>query len=149
MIPDIRDAERLQGFPPGWTSLGRGTVRVSARWHFLGNAVSVPVSRWLGRRLLRPKPYDSERDMKLAGGARWPTAAWWMGNGIRISQVTEYPVSQTFRGLDTFLRFPPTPLSRTATAGFLDRAKASRLRFAPGFLDALEEHLQALEQGSA
>jgi DNA (cytosine-5)-methyltransferase 1 len=149
MTPDIRDAERLQGFPPGWTSLGRGTVRVSARWHFLGNAVSVPVSRWIGRRLNRPKSYDSEKDPKLTRGGRWPTAAWWMGNGIHISSVTEYPVSRSFKGLDTFLRFPPTPLSITATAGFLERARASSLRFAPGFLDALETHLQVLEKASA
>lgn len=141
IVPNIRDAERLQGFPPGWTSLD-GRMRLSARWHLLGNAVSVPVSTWLGRRLLRPKRYDFEPDPIFTRGQRWPTAAWSVGEGIHVSSVGEYPVSHRYRGLDRFLRFPATPLSRTATAGFLQRARASSLKFAPGFLDALETHLQ-------
>lgn len=148
IIPNIRDAERLQGFPPGWTSLGRGKTRASVRWHLLGNAVSVPVSTWLGRRLLHPKPYDFEGDARLKRGQRWPTAAWCMGDGIHISNVGEYPVFRRYRGLGRFLRFPSTPLSEAATAGFLQRARASTLKFAPGFLDALENHLQKVAEAS-
>lgn len=148
IVPNIRDAERLQGFPPGWTSLGRGKMRVSSRWHLLGNAVSVPVSSWLGRRLLHPKEYASDDDPKLKRGAGWPTAAWCMGEAIHISSVSEYPVHHRYRELSTFLRFPSSPLSDTATAGFLQRARASTLRFAPGFLDALEAHLQRVGEDS-
>lgn len=147
VTPNIRDAERLQGFPPGWTNHGAGEPPVSVRWHLLGNAVSVPVSRWLGRRLMRPKTYNSEDDSELRAEARWPSAAWSMGGSIYASSVTEYPVSHTYRELDRFLRFPPAPLSSGATAGFLQRAKASRLRFAPGFLEALESHLRTIRQG--
>ena len=145
ITPEIRDAERLQGFPPGWTSLGRERVPVGKRWHFLGNAVSVPVSRWLGRRLLHPRPYDADADVKLSRGARLPAAAWWMGDGVHISSVTEYPVSRKYQRLDTFLRFPPLPLSSSATAGFLHRARRSNLKFAPGFLEGLEAHLQGVK----
>jgi DNA (cytosine-5)-methyltransferase 1 len=42
------ECERLQGFPDGWTA-GQSD---SARYRQLGNAVAVPVARWLGRRIL-------------------------------------------------------------------------------------------------
>lgn len=41
------EAERLQGFPDGWTA-GQSD---SARYRMLGNAVAVPVAEWIGRRL--------------------------------------------------------------------------------------------------
>lgn len=41
------ECERLQGFPDGWTD-GQSD---SARYKQLGNAVSVPVAEWIGRRL--------------------------------------------------------------------------------------------------
>ncbi len=48
--PDIRDAERVQGFSADWThpalSYGRRTRHL--RWRLVGNAVSVPVARWVG-----------------------------------------------------------------------------------------------------
>jgi DNA (cytosine-5)-methyltransferase 1 len=43
-----REAERLQGFPDNWTA-GQSD---SARYRQLGNAVAVPVARWLGRRIV-------------------------------------------------------------------------------------------------
>lgn len=42
------ECERLQGFPDGWTE-GESD---SARYRMLGNAVAVPVARWIGRRLM-------------------------------------------------------------------------------------------------
>jgi site-specific DNA-cytosine methylase len=49
------ECERLQGFPDGWTEGGSET----ARYKQLGNAVTVPVAEWIGRRILR---LDLERD---------------------------------------------------------------------------------------
>lgn len=52
-----RECERLQGFPDDWTRYGlseAGEVREmsdSARYRMLGNAVSVPVAEWIGRRM--------------------------------------------------------------------------------------------------
>jgi len=40
--------ERLQGFPDGWTA-GQSD---SARYRQLGNAVAVPVARWIGKKLM-------------------------------------------------------------------------------------------------
>ena len=42
------ECERLQGFPDGWTD-GQSD---SARYRQLGNAVTVPVAEWIGRRII-------------------------------------------------------------------------------------------------
>lgn len=42
------ECERLQGFPDGWTS-GQSDTH---RYKQLGNAVSVPVAEWIGRRIM-------------------------------------------------------------------------------------------------
>jgi DNA (cytosine-5)-methyltransferase 1 len=46
------ECERLQGFPDGWTA-GEAD---SARYRMLGNAVCVPVARWIGSRLSDVSP---------------------------------------------------------------------------------------------
>ena len=46
--PDIRDAERLQGFPSDWTEVARENGGRGARWKLVGNAVSG--RGYLGRR---------------------------------------------------------------------------------------------------
>lgn len=52
------EAERLQGFPDGWTEFGVNNgelvaVSDSARYRMLGNAVAVPVVAWIAERLVR------------------------------------------------------------------------------------------------
>ncbi|WP_428118142.1 DNA cytosine methyltransferase [Candidatus Poriferisodalis sp.] len=51
------ETERLQGFPDNWTVPKRRQHNLqaldSARYHACGNAVSVPVAEWLGRRIRR------------------------------------------------------------------------------------------------
>lgn len=44
------ECERLQGFPDGWTELGK--TADSKRYAGLGDAVTVPVAEWIGRRML-------------------------------------------------------------------------------------------------
>lgn len=50
------ETERLQGFPDDWTmpkeSIDNLDMLDSARYHACGNAVSVPVAEWLGRRIV-------------------------------------------------------------------------------------------------
>lgn len=48
-----RECERLQGFPDDWTRHGADDKEVSdsSRYRMLGNAVTVPVARWLGARV--------------------------------------------------------------------------------------------------
>jgi len=46
------ECERLQGFPDGWTSMHKDTVRYSQ----IGNAVAVPVAEWIGLRIIEVNP---------------------------------------------------------------------------------------------
>lgn len=134
--PEIRDAERLQGFPAGWTEPARDVTRDSMRWRLLGNAVSVPVAHWLGERLTDPAgDYDDSADAPVNG--RWPTACWSLGDGRFASNVSDHPIRKRRPRIATFLRYDSKPLSRRAVTGFLRRADAGRLRYPDGFLDAI------------
>ena len=75
VLPDIRDAERLQGFDPDWTEPAEVTTRrKGARWKLVGNAVNVPVAQWVGQRLNDPRPYNGKHDAPLVPGQPWPRA---------------------------------------------------------------------------
>lgn len=49
-----RECERLQGFPDDWTRWDADGKEISdsARYRMLGNAVTVPVAKWIGHRLI-------------------------------------------------------------------------------------------------
>jgi DNA (cytosine-5)-methyltransferase 1 len=143
VTPGIEDAERLQGFPAGWTTaaIEDAGTRVGHRWKLVGNAVSVPVAKWLGNRLIEPGTYNPSADRGLQPGDAWPTAAWGRNGVAHRAEVSRWPVRRPYRHLEAFLR-RPVPLSRRATAGFLQRAETSSLRFVDGFLDDVRDHLQ-------
>jgi len=140
--PDIRDAERLQGFEPGWTEPAGEVGRDSWRWSLVGNAVTVPVAAWLGGRLAEPGVYDLSRDRPLTGG--WPRSARFDGRGRRAVEINDRVGPGPSLGLERFLRFQGKPLSVRATEGFLSRTARSSLRFKPGFLDRIAAHADAM-----
>lgn len=146
--PDIRDAEALQGFPRDWTSPASQVGRRGFRWKLVGNAVSVPVARWIGDRLRSPGEYDPLLDAPLCSGEAWPTAAYDLGEGRFRAHVSPWPRALPY-GLTGALEHEGTPLSARATAGFLARVRRSTLNFPPGFVEALEVHLRASGPGRA
>lgn len=154
ITPDIRDAERLQGLPIDWTlpaTQSRNTKN-SFRWKLVGNAVSVPVAKWIGRRLIAPKTYIESEDKYLGWISRvktWPHAAWGRNGKVYEANVSAWPVSFKYKHLDEFLKFQGSPLREGAASGFLSRARASTLRFEEGFLDALERHLDRIRRETA
>ena len=149
VTPHIRDAERLQGFDADWTLPAEEVVRPGLRWKLVGNAVSVPVSAWIGGRLAEPgAPVEARRE-RLEHGRRWPTAAWNTGRGRFALGLSEWPLAAPAPNLDAFLLHPPKPLSIRATTGFLGRARRARLRFPAGFLETLEAHLEAMRRRAA
>jgi DNA (cytosine-5)-methyltransferase 1 len=139
VMPDVRDAERLQGFPTNWTRAAETVGRGSMRWKLVGNAVSVPAATWIGRRMATPGRIREFAVTKIRG-THWPAAAWNIGTGRTSVAASEWPVRRKYIPLLDFLRFPPRPLSAKATRGFLGRTERSGLRFPPGFLNALRAH---------
>lgn len=145
ITPDIRDAERLQGFDADWTHPAEMVGRASLRWSLVGNAVSKPVAEWLGARLLTPGVYEGDRDRPLAAGERWPRAARFDGDARRRVEIGAFPVWRDREPLAEFLRHPGKPLSARATRGFLSRTDKGTLRFVPGFRERLRRHLARME----
>ncbi len=150
VTPDIRDAERLQGFPANWTSIDAngGRRAVGARWKMVGNAVSVPVAKWVGMRLRRPKSADFEH-RPFSGYGYWPNAAWGYKSTVFQVDVSMWPVQYTYKRIGDFLKYPTVPLSLRATEGFRSRTREAKLRFKPEFLAALDAHIERMREKAA
>ena len=141
VTPSIEAVERFQGFPPRWTSALRTVRHGRSRWRLVGNAVSVPVAEWIGRRLLTPGSYDASNDRVLLDGTRWPKAAWCMGGRRMIATVSECPLDTRRARLSAFATERWPDLSKRALTGFVRRAYEGNLRYPAGFLTALEANL--------
>jgi DNA (cytosine-5)-methyltransferase 1 len=143
--PHLSDAERLQGFPEGWTlpAVGAPGVRRNHRWKLIGNAVSVPVAEWIGQRLVRPTGHLPAMSA-VPKGAPWPQAAWGCKGHVFMADVSSFPVMRRGRHLRDFLRFPRIPLSHRAASGFLNRALMSGLRFEDRFLEDVKRHIRRM-----
>jgi DNA (cytosine-5)-methyltransferase 1 len=145
VTPDIRDAERLQGFEADWTlpSAPEGH-RSGPRWKLLGNAVSVPVAAWVAEHLLS-NDFDDEwfdRNQPLHETATWPVAAWGATGERGRVEVSAFPEAREREPLEDFLLHDTIPLSERAAAGFIERADRSTLNFPDGLLDGLRSHLE-------
>jgi len=150
ITPGIRDAERLQGFPVDWTTPATSIARSSLRWRLVGNAVTVDAAEWIGRRLRNPAEYQSERDEPLPSWAKWPEAAYNVGDGRFACPASSYPVARTGSSLADFLNLDEAqPLSQRATAGFLKRFETGSLRRPEGFVEAIRSHLATMEVEAA
>jgi DNA (cytosine-5)-methyltransferase 1 len=152
ITPSIEDAEALQGLPRGWTrAAGRVPKQANSRWKLVGNAVTVGVSQWVGERLVAPGfPFADETE--LSSRSRWPDAAHGSNGRSWAVDVSMWPTRAQYRHLDQVVALVDAPpLSARAAAGFLGRARSSRLRFADGFLDdvALHAAVMAGERAAA
>lgn len=143
--PDIRDAERMQGFPTDWTLAAATAVNRNARWKLVGNAVTVNAAEWIGSCLahdpkplnLIPLPFDAFRS--------WPKAAYGSpGNGRFEVPVSMFPIRKKRPSLERFLKFRPSPLSLRAVSGFTSRLTTGGLNFPDEFLDDLLKHREKM-----
>lgn len=144
VTPDIRDAERLQGFPADWTRAAGDIGLERLRWSLTGNAVSVPVAAWVGERLARPGRHDPGRDRDLATAERWPAAARFDGRRRFAVTISTHPMVAPRPALDLFLDHPGKPLSLRATSGFLERLGRTRLRLPTGFVERVAAHRERM-----
>jgi DNA (cytosine-5)-methyltransferase 1 len=146
-LPDLRDAERLQGFPADWTLPAESVLgRQGFRWKMVGNAVSVPVAKWVARQLVRPRAFDRPDLVSPHECGAWPSACFGSnGKAFRVA-VGTWPERKPFVPLDKFLRYPVTPLSLRATQGFRKRVTAGSLRLPEGFLEALLCHEEQMRK---
>lgn len=146
-VPNICDGERLQGFPENWTkiSIGSNALTAGTRWRLVGNAVSVPVSEWVGSRMLRPGNYKESRQRVLSANEKWPLSACGR-NGERFKvEISEFPRGEQFLPLPEFLKYELQPLSLRAARGFLQRFQASTLKKDPLFVSALHALISNLQ----
>lgn len=144
-IPNINDAERLQGFREDWTLSAELVAKTGARWRLIGNSVTVPISKWIAEKVINPKDYDSSYDQPL--GNKWTQAAWSI-SGERYSSLSSNNAINIRTELSSFLKFEPKPLSLKAINGFIQRAYRGNLKFPDGFLASLENYAVSIEDKS-
>lgn len=154
VVPTIRDAERLQGFPRGWTQPASEVDQRGERirWQMVGNAVSVPVAQWIGERLRTVNRPVEREDEPIPAGSKWPAAAWQVDpSGPRFAAaVGGWPSRRARTSLLSVVREeePNRPaLSLRAASGFLSRFEASNLlkrdpEHRAAFLEILRRHVE-------
>jgi DNA (cytosine-5)-methyltransferase 1 len=151
--PGLCDAERLQGFPRHWTRPAEnpegGRAERGIRWRLVGNAVTVPVARWIGGRLKRPGQYDASNDVPLRPKDRWPCAAWGDDGGTYVASASAFPKAVAVPPRLAGYLLCAVPLSFRATSGFYHRVRKSSLRLPRGFLGRLTSHMREMKQREA
>ncbi len=139
--PDLRDAERMQGFDEGWTRAAEAVVKPSFRWKLVGNAVTVNVCKWIAEGLLHP-PKTGPTNFHPHTAKRWPGAAFGAKGKIWRVDGVYGPFNRT--SLSSFLQYPTKPLSHRAVTGFIGRALKGNLQYPLGFIQALEKYAKTL-----
>jgi DNA (cytosine-5)-methyltransferase 1 len=148
----IEQAEKLQGFSTGWTDAElsdepRRTLP-GERWRMVGNAVSVPVARWLATRMRDFGSRDTLEGMDAAPmlpGTRWPDAASGHAGKVWFWNRSNFPLAEPPPALVDFVGEPETRLSARAALGFRERTLRGNLRLDPAFGRALDEYLEGLD----
>lgn len=126
-MPDIRDAERLQGFPPDWTMPAERVAKPSTRWKLVGNAVTVNTIAWIAKKFVHPEKYDATKDKPL-DDKKWPHAAWGVNGKRFCSNASVLPETARNSGLEEFIEFPMKDLSLRASKGFYSRLQEGCLK---------------------
>jgi DNA (cytosine-5)-methyltransferase 1 len=104
----------------------------------IGNAVSVPVARWVAERIRNPGTIKSFEQVLISEGKKWPDAAWNVGHGRIGALASDRPIVVPHRSISEFRDDSWTRLSDRALDGFIRRAEEGGLRLPLGFLSALK-----------
>jgi DNA (cytosine-5)-methyltransferase 1 len=142
LLPTIEDGEALQGFLRGWTAPARHFGRSGDRWKLVGNAVTVGVAQWLGKRLAAPgTPLDVGE--KPHTGGPWPSAAYGSNGVMQRVDLSMWPRRNRYRHLADVLNFAEMkPLSHRGATGFRDRLDRGNLYAPDEFRLDLKDHVE-------
>ncbi len=149
VTPDIRDAERLQGFDADWTAPAiEKCGRAGYRWKLVGNSVTVDVAAWIGRRLRAPGSYEPWAETVLRPGSKWPRAARSDGKQRYQAPASRWPANHDRTPIQQFLAYDKHDLSARAAEGFLRRLRRSslRMRKEAWFTGRLEAHIEKMRR---
>jgi DNA (cytosine-5)-methyltransferase 1 len=147
--PAIMDAERLQGFEPGWTAPAEEIARPSLRWKLVGNAITVDCAEWVGKCIRRKPGPRPEVVGQLPSSSSWPNAGFGAPDSDWCEvDASEWPEQRSVPSLEQFLITPVKPLSLKATSGFYNRLTASGLRRPKAFDQALEAHISSVQSSA-
>jgi DNA (cytosine-5)-methyltransferase 1 len=141
--PGIEDAERLHGFEPGWTAAARDEAKGDrGRWRLVGNAVSVPVTTWLGQRIAASDLCVADYQDRGIATVTQHNAAWGGPDETSryIPSAGEGPGDAKRVSVGTFGLRGARALSLRAAEGFLRRYVKSGLTKDQDFARALATH---------
>lgn len=144
--PTIRDAERLQGFQPGWTDVTRdgSGIREGMRWRMVGNAVSVPLARWLGDTLAEERTWTPPPDLaEMRLDRPLPRGGFGSTAGRYVVDCSTHVEVAAHKKISDFLEEPLKPLSPRALSGYVRRADSADRKWPDGFLEALKAQAEA------
>lgn len=143
--PTLADAERLQGFRRGWTAvrdaMGK-TLRAGVRWRLLGNAVSVPLSTWIGRELAQSPGQASTVETRPWDGSALPPHALGRPGAFLVALSTTHVSHARHVPLARFLQDEVEPLSHRALTGYLHRISHGDKTLPPRFVRGIAEQLR-------
>jgi DNA (cytosine-5)-methyltransferase 1 len=133
--PSIESLEILQGFTSGWTQ----AAAPRDRWKLVGNAVAVPVVRWIAEGL---RTYDELSPVDFSIWMAEDEGWGWSGalvNGARMSgKVSDGLITGPLRRRTSLSKLlierGSKPLSQKAARGFTRRLQRSSLRYDSNFM---------------
>lgn len=139
LMPSLQVCERLQGFEPDWTSAAGSAEesRKGIQWRLVGNAVSVPVARWVAERIKTPGRIRDFEQSAMSRRGSWPDAAWNVGEGRIHVRANSAPIRCDRPSISAFRDSTWTRLSSRALDGFLARLVGGGLRTPAGFVEAV------------
>lgn len=142
--PSIESLEMLQGFRAGWTK----AAPTRDRWKLVGNAVAVPVVRWIAEGLrayatLGPVGIDAR--LSKTGG--WDWAGVSTGSGRATGKIPTHLSTGSLPRRNSLAHLLQArgshPLSRGAARGFSGRLSRSRLVYDQHFMNDLLDYSRA------
>lgn len=137
LMPSVGACERIQGFPAGWIPRSKPDVSRKPEWRLIGNAVSVPVVRWVAGRLRKPGSVLNFAVSRIPDKRHWPDAAWSVAGQRWTVDASDRPVNRSHKSISAFRDKNWTRLSDRALDGFINRVLEGGLRTPDGFVERL------------